>query len=287
VSNGTFNTLLPVVMTMIMSQKPTIVLLGANGKIGKRVLLGLLHEAQEADQQAEDGRTPKEFKPFTVQAVVRSKDRLMEIPPEYSPHLEVIEASIQEEQDASKIQTLVRQSQVTVSCLGHGKDIFKKSQANLLLGSIKLLHGALTPNNRLICLNGAAARHPDRTEGRGWIEWAILSLLSWLVPAHADMERTLEYLYNEHQMDPLSSNKHWIVVRPGLFAEDPEDANIGSPRPSYSFTSHREVGLFSGRVCSVSNVADSIVKLAINDGNLQEKWDGEMPVVLDDVMPKN
>jgi hypothetical protein len=84
VSNGMFNTLLPVVvMTIIMSHKPTIVLLGANGKIGKRVLLGLLHEAQEAEQQAEDGRTPKEFKPFTVQAVVRSKDRLMEILPEY------------------------------------------------------------------------------------------------------------------------------------------------------------------------------------------------------------
>jgi hypothetical protein len=54
----------------------------------------------------------------------------------------------------------------------------------------------------------------------------------------------------------LSRDKqhNWIVMRPGMFKN-------GNTASSYSLTDYRNVGLFSGRVATKSNVADSIVRM--------------------------
>jgi hypothetical protein len=38
-----------------------------------------------------------------------------------------------------------------------------------------MILGAMTPKtNSIIMLNGAGARHPDRSKGRGWLEYVVL-----------------------------------------------------------------------------------------------------------------
>jgi hypothetical protein len=201
-----------------------------------------------------------------VDAVVRSKDTLSDV--EENPKLNIIEASILDmDQPALKGLGLVQSSDVTISCLGYGKQIFGEPK-RILFRSAAMILGSMTSKTKFIMLNGAAARHPDRSEVRSWLEHIVLGLLSYFIPPHRDMEDTLGLFSRDKQ-------RNWIVVRPGMFKN-------GSMLSSYSLTEYRTVGIFSARVATKSNVADSIVKMATSS-TLQQRWNRKMPVVIDDL----
>ncbi|KAI2492369.1 NAD(P)H-binding protein [Fragilaria crotonensis] len=226
-----------------MPSNNNVVLFGANGDIGKRVLLGLLEQG------------------INVKAVVRSKHKLDDVPKSVT----IVEASIMD-MDHVKLQALVLDCQIIISCLSHGKQIFREPKRILLDSTTKILN-AMSSNHKLIILNGAGARHPAGREATGWLEWIIVSLLRIFVPPHADMEETLQYLQEDDQ-------HNWIAMRPGMFADQTNSKG-------YTMSEYRTVGLFSGRVATKANVADAIVRIATSD-ELQETWNRKMPVVLDD-----
>ena len=226
-----------------MQSSNNVVLFGANGDIGKRVLLGLLELG------------------INVKAVVRSKHKLDDVPKSVT----IVEASILD-MDQVQLQALALDCQIIISCLSHGKLIFREPK-RILLDSTKKILNAMTCNNKLLVLNGEAARHPDGSEATSWFERTVVSLLHTFVPPHADMEETLHHLQQDDQ-------HKWIAIRPGMFAD--QTASKG-----YSMSEYRTVGLFSGRVATKANVADAIIRIATSD-ELQETWNRKMPVVLDD-----
>ncbi len=163
------------------------------------------------------------------------------------------------------------------SCLGHNlslRGIFGPPR-KLVSRAIQLVAAAIIKNApaepvRLVLMNTAGNRNPDRAEKVSSLQKMALGLLRLLVPPQADNEQAAEFLRlkigREH---PLLE---WVVVRPDSLI------NAEVPTAYELHVSPTRSALFNPGKSSRINVAHFMARL-LTDDDLWQKWRGQMPVI--------
>jgi uncharacterized protein YbjT (DUF2867 family) len=241
-----------------MPTPPTVLLLGATGRTGGRVLTELL------------GRG------VAVRAIVRSAGRL---PPGSATHpgLTVIEASLLALDDEA-LQRHLRGCDAVVSCLGHvltvrgilgpPRDLVERATARVCR-AIEALRPAAPV--RFILMSSVSVHRPgglDTLRGRG--EQALLWLVRALLPPARDNQRASDFLHQAiGTADPFVQ---WVVVRP--------DTLLEGDVAEYALHGGLVNRLSSPGRSTMANVAHFMCELA-TDAQAWARWRGKAPVVAD------
>jgi nucleoside-diphosphate-sugar epimerase len=183
-----------------MSSQPTILLLGATGRTGSRVLEQLLSRG------------------VRVCAVVRSAGRLPADAADH-PDLTVVVADLLSLSD-EQVREQVDGCDVVISCLGHvmsAKGMFG-SPRDLVTRSVERVYRAvreLRPAQpvRLILMSSVSVNRPGGLDTRrGRFERAVVWMLRGLVPPARDNQRSADFLHDVIEAaDPCAQ---WVAVRP-------------------------------------------------------------------------
>ena len=275
-----------VCVAMRLSLSQIVLVLGGTGQTGRHVVRQLLQEGH------------------TVRAVVRSKERMLELLQQQQPEggqkspplttlssLELTEASFLD-LPLAQVQSLVQDCNAVVSCLGHcgtlqgiwgqprqlvTESIQRLYQAILLDDDDSPPHAQHAPT-KLILLGTVLVPHPKEPRRTLW-ERFFLSTLGLLLPPHADNDAAANYLYHHHAI-PSNNNDNdkrlveWCVVRPNLLV----DQDHVTP---HRFEARLQAKFFEGNYTSSRiNVANSMVKL-IQDEQQWETWKYQWPVLFD------
>ncbi len=240
-----------------MSDEHTVLLLGATGRTGGRVLEQLL------------GRG------VNVRAVVRSADRLP-AGVAANPALAVVEADLLSLSD-DELRRHVAGCDAVVSCLGHVislKGVFGPPR-DLVTGSVSRVCGAievLRPLEpvRLVLMSSVSVNQPRRLDTRrGGLERAVLWVLRGAVPPARDNQSAADFLHGViGTADPFV---RWVTVRPDTLLEGDVSEYV----------------LHEGLVSSLArpdstnraNVAHFMCEL-VEEPALFDQWAGKMPVIV-------
>jgi len=243
-----------------MATQQTVLLLGATGRTGRRVLEQLL------------GRG------ISVRVVVRSAQRLPACA-EKDPGLTVVEGELLSLSDEELLRQL-RGCDGVISCLGHTislKGIFGPPRDLVTRVTARLCRGieALQPARpvKLILMSSVSVHRPGRLDARrGAVERAFLWLLRGLIPPARDNQTAADFL----QEEVGTSNPHvqWVAVRPDTLLEgDVSDYTLHEGLVS---------SLAAPATSRMANVAHFMCEL-VAAPKAWSGWNGRLPVVIDAV----
>ena len=166
------------------------------------------------------------------------------------------------------------------SCLGHNltwKGIY--GSKNLVTDAIRLVSEASTISKpqkpiKFVLMNTAGNSNRDLEEPISFGEKILVGLIRLLLPPHRDNEKAADYLRG--YVGQKNPNIAWVAVRPDSLINHEKVTRYslhGSPMRS---------AIFNPGKTSRINVAHFMAKL-ITDETTWNTWNGQMPVIYDDV----
>lgn len=234
---------------------------GATGATGKHLVNKLLEMGQE------------------VKVIVRPSSN---IPESWNNNeqVSIIRGNIHEI-GVDEMVDYLHDCQAAASCLGHNlsmKGIYGKPR-KLVRDAVMLICNAIQKNEpevpfKFVLMNTAGNQNRDLNEKISFGEKLVLGLIRLLLPPHPDNEKAADYLrVKVGQNHPLI---RWVVVRPdSLINEDEVTGYTAHPSPTRS-------ALFNPGKTSRINVGHYMATLITSHG-LWNKWEGQMPVIYNDV----
>lgn len=239
-----------------MSAQQTVLLLGATGRTGGRVLRQLLDRG------------------VRVRAIVRSRGKL---PADLAanPSLTVIEASLLSLRD-EELQQHLRGCDAVISCLGHVislKGVFGPPRDLVTQATRRLCRGieALKPPApvRFILMSSVSVNRPNRLDTRrGAGERAFLWMLRGVLPPAGDNQRAADYL-----LEKIGSGHpfiQWVAVRP--------DTLLEGEVTEYAVHDGLVDSLFAPGKTNMANVAHFMCELVTHPQTWAD-WKGKLPVI--------
>lgn len=235
----------------------TVLLLGATGRTGGRVLRQLLD------------------RDVTVRAIVRSSARLPEEVIGH-PNLSVIEAdplALVAEEWRSHLEGCG----TVISCLGHTttvRGIFGPPYDIVTPVVMRLAQTIRTmrPSTPvcLVLMSSVSVNRPSKADTRrGGAERLVLSTLCGLVPPARDNQAAADFLASE--VGAGDGAVEWVVVRPDTLRE--------GDVTEYRLSDELVTSIFKPAETNMSNVAHFMCRLATDEG-AWARWRGCMPVVV-------
>jgi nucleoside-diphosphate-sugar epimerase len=268
--------------TFINKNKKNVLVIGATGNTGKHVVRQLLDISNSNDDDEE----------YTVQALVRSKQRFIDILPPSSTNtnnddnkdkqLQIIEGSILELPD-TELDKYVQAADTVVLCLGHVmsfQGIFGHPR-RLVTDSVKRITDSIkrveTSNTdkdnkksrQLILMNSEGVVGPGDTK-LSFLERCLFGLIRFLLPPHVDNEQAAEFLYKT--IGPASALIEWIIVRPCNLLDGNSTEYVSLPNPPGTTI------LFEHRTVTRATVAKFMVDL-VTQSALWNQWKYQFPYV--------
>ena len=235
----------------------TVLLLGATGRTGSRVLQQLL------------GRG------VSVRAVVRSAERLP-AGVAHDPRLTVVEADLLS-LSGEQVEEQVDGCDVVISCLGHtisAHGVFGQPR-DLVTRSVERVCRAakdLRPAQpvKLILMSSVSVNGPRGLDTRrGRFEEATLWTLRGLIPPARDNQRAADFLHEVIEVaDPCVQ---WVAVRPDSLKE--------GDVTEYALHDGLVDSLFRPGETTMANVAHFMCELA-TDAEAWAAWRGKLPVIV-------
>jgi nucleoside-diphosphate-sugar epimerase len=249
-----------------MDAHPRVLILGATGRTGGRVLTQLLERG------------------VPVRAIVRSADRL----PAGSagnPLLEVVEADLIA-LPPEVLGEYLAGCDTVISCLGHtisARGILGPPH-DLVRQAVGLVREAAEAGQpeqtaagqpgapvRLILMSSVSVNQPGRADARrGRGERAYMKGLRAFVPPARDNQRAADLL--AHEVGPADPHLQWVIVRPDTLTE----GDLAEYRVHDALVS----SLFKPDSTRMSEVAHFMCELATDDATWQ-RWRSRMPVIVD------
>jgi hypothetical protein len=241
-----------------MPGQPTVLLVGATGRTGRRVLEQLV------------GRG------VGVRAIVRSA-RGLPAGIAGNPGLTLVEASLLSLTDL-ELQGHLRGCDAVVSCLGHTlnfmgilgppHDLVTRATARLCR-ALEALRPARAA--RFILMTSVSVHRPGGLDTRrGGFETAFMWLLRGLLPPARDNQRAADFL--QERIGPANPFVQWAVVRP--------DTLLDGEVSGYAVHEGLVNGLFAPGQTRMANVAHFMCALA-TEAKAWEAWKGKAPVIVD------
>lgn len=240
-----------------MSTQQTVLLLGATGRTGSRVL----HQLLDAGAN--------------VRVIVRSAERLKASVADHS-NLTVLEAELLSLSD-DDLQRQVRGCDAVISCLGHVinlKGVFGPPRDLVTRAATRLCRAiqAVRPASpvRFILMSSVSVNRPRRLDThRGTFERAFLWTLCRLVPPAQDNQSAADFFIREvGAADPWVQ---WVAVRP--------DTLLEGEVTEYALHEGLVSDLFKPASTNMSNVAHFMCALA-TDPTMWDEWKGKLPVII-------
>lgn len=234
----------------------TILVVGASGATGKRLVEELLNRKQN------------------VTVIVRSPEKLPDSI-KNNDHLTVITANVLELTDKEMVKQ-VEGCKAVVSCLGHNitfKGLFGKPR-QLVTDATRRLCNAIKANKseevtKYVLMNTVANRNRDLNEPISFAQRFVIALLRILLPPHPDNEGAAEYLRTVIGQEDNAIE--WSAVRPSSLIDEESVSEIDVyPSPVRS--------IFKDGQISRINVGYFMADL-ITDQKTWIKWKGKMPVL--------
>jgi hypothetical protein len=240
-----------------VSAQQTVLLLGATGRTGSRVLSQLLSRG------------------VAVHVIVRSAGKLRATASGKS-NLTIVESELMAMSDED-LKAQVRGCDAVISCLGHvislkgifgpPRDLVERTVSRVC-GAIEALK-PLVPV-RVLLMSSVSVNHPEGLDTRrGALEKAFLWLLRGLVPPANDNQRATDFLVKNIGINhPLVQ---WVAVRP--------DTLLEGEVSGYVVHDYLVNGLFAPGSSTMANVAHFMCELNM-DPATWEKWRGKLPVIV-------
>lgn len=236
----------------------TVLLLGATGRTGGRVLTQLLARG------------------VRVRAIVRSAERLPAGVAD-DARLTATEAELLSLSEV-ELARLVEGCDAAVSCLGHTLDAqgaFGHPRALVTEAVRRVCRAAnkVGPERplRFVLMSSVSVLRPRRQDAhRGPATRATLSLLRGVLPPARDNQSAADFL-----LDMSAANEgsvEWIAVRPDSL----RDGDVSE----YDVHEDLITGLFRPRETRMANVAHFMCEL-VTDDRTWERWRGMLPVIVD------
>ena len=235
----------------------TVLVAGASGATGRNLVEQLLIQENK------------------VKAIVRSPEKLPESR-RSNNDLQIISGSILELNDR-EMREHSYGCQAIVSCLGHNltrKGVYGQP-GKLVTDATRRLCDAIKVNNPeqpvpFILMNTTGNRNRELNEPISFAQKCVIGLLRLLLPPHVDNENAADYL--QTKIGRSNQFIEWIAIRPdGLTNENEVTDYVIHPSPIRS-------AIFYAGTISRINVAYFMACL-ISDGDLWNKWKGQMPVI--------
>ncbi len=237
-----------------------VLLLGATGRTGSRVLTQLLERG------------------VPVCTIVRSAERLPAGVAQ-DPRLTVVEAEVAA-MPVVDLQSHIAGRDALISCLGHTvslRGVFGPPR-DLVGDAVRRVCRAIeslrpaTPT-RLILMSSVSVNRPARADTRRGVgERSFLWVLRAVVPPARDNQRAADVLALEVGTD--AAFVEWVVVRP--------DTLVDGEVSAYATHEGIVASLFRPATTRMANVAHFMAEL-VTDAAMWRRWRGKMPVVVDDV----
>ncbi len=240
-----------------MSTQQTVLLLGATGRTGRRVLEQLLTSG------------------ISVRVIVRSARSLTTLAAEH-PNLVVVEASLLSLGDAD-LQRHARGCDAVISCLGHvlnfkgvffpPRDLVTRATTRLCR-AIEALHPARPV--KFILMSSVSVNHPRGLDTRRpMFQKAFLWLLRGVLPPANDNQLAANFLHHNIKTD--NPFVQWVVVRPDTLLN-------GDVSP---YTLHEGIvsSLFDPGSTTMRNIAHFMCELLTNP-RAWDDWKGKLPVII-------
>ncbi len=235
----------------------TILVVGASGATGRHLVEQLLIQGHN------------------IKAVVRSPER---VPDSWKSNarVKIIAASLLELSD-KEMQELTLDCDSVASCLGHNlnwKGIYGQPR-KLVTDAASRLCSAIEANKpespiKYVLMNTTGNRNRDLNEPISFAQKCVIGLLRLLLPPHVDNEKAADYLRT--QVGQNNQFIEWVALRPdGLIDEGEVSDYEIHPSPIRS-------AIFNAGKVSRINVGHFMASL-ISDGDLWNKWKGQMPVI--------
>jgi len=234
----------------------TILIVGASGATGKRLVEELLNRGQN------------------VKVIVRSPENL---PATIKNHerLSVISASVLE-LSGKELEQHVSGCDAVASCLGHNmtfQGLFGKPRRLVTDATQRLCDAIKTSKSeastKYVLMNTVANRNRDLNESISFAQKGMIGLLRILLPPQSDNEQAAEYLRTE--IGQKDKAIEWIAVRPSALIDEENASEIEVyPSPMRSI-------LKDGQISRI-NVGHFMADL-ITDDYIWNKWKGQMPVI--------
>ena len=217
-----------------------------------------------------------------VTSIVRSPDALREQHAR-DDRLTVVTANVLE-LDTDELAGLVAGCHAVASCLGHNmtfRGVFGHPRRLVTEATRRLCQAIRDSGNetptRFVLMNTEGNRNRDLDEPMALLDRAVIGLVRWLVPPHADNEQAAEFLRSGvGSRDPLID---WAAVRPGSLFDEGRVSDYDVRR-----SPQRSV-IFGSEQTSRINVAHFMAELITNDSTW-EQWKGQMPVIYNRAVEK-
>lgn len=240
-----------------MATEHTILLLGATGRTGGRVLQQLLHRG------------------VRVRAVVRSAERLPAATAD-DPNLTVVVADLLSLSD-EELVTHLRGCDAVISCLGHNvslRGVFGSPRDLVTAATQRVCRAIKTAQPaepvRLVLMSSVSVNHPQRLgTRRGSFEKAVVWLLRGLIPPSGDHQRAADALCGD--IGAADPHVQWVAVRPDTLRD-------GEVTP-YSLHETLVSSLARPDKTNMANVAHFMCELATDSG-VWAAWQGKLPVIV-------
>lgn len=234
-----------------------VLVVGASGATGKHLVEELIKQGN------------------TIKIVVRSVEKLPETW-KNNKKIEITIASILDLSDDEMMELTIDCHSIA-SCLGHNltwKGVYGKPR-RLVTDALRRLCNSVEKNNpkspvKYVLMNTTGNRNRDINEPISFLQKCVIVLIRLLLPPHVDNEKAADYLRTEIGQN----NKYieWAAVRPDGLINENEVTNYEiHPSPTRS-------AIFNAGKVSRINVGHFMARL-INENDLWEKWNGQMPVI--------
>ena len=234
-----------------------ILVVGASGATGRQLVEQLLIQGHY------------------IKAVVRSPEKLPESW-KSNDRVKIIAASLLDLSDNEMMELTVDCHSIA-SCLGHNinwKGIYGQPR-KLVTDAARRLCNAIEANNpespvKYVLMNTTGNRNRDLNKPISFSQKCVIGLLRLILPPHVDNEKAADYLRT--QVGQNNQFIEWVAVRPdGLIDENEVTDYEIHPSPIRS-------AIFNAGKTSRINVGHFMANL-ISDGDLWNKWKGQMPVI--------
>jgi nucleoside-diphosphate-sugar epimerase len=240
-----------------MPTQQTVLLLGATGRTGRRVLEQLLARG------------------VNVRAVVRST-RKLPAGVDAEPRLTVLEADLLSLSDPDLL-SLVRGCDAVISCLGHVVSIrgILGPPFNLVTQATKrLCRGieALQPGTpiKFVLMSSVSVNHPRGSDTRrGTVDRVFMWMLRCLLPPANDNQKAAHFLHDE--IGTSNPSVQWVAVRP--------DTLLQGEASEYTLHEGLVSSLFAPGNSNMANVAHFMCDL-VTRPKVWDAWNGKLPVVI-------
>ncbi len=248
-----------------MNALPRVLILGATGRTGSRVLAQLLEHG------------------VPVRAIVRSAARLPTGSTD-DPRLEVVEADLLE-LPAEELAEHLAGCGTVISCLGHPmslRGIFGPPR-DLVTEAVHRVRAAVETHQRargpgeppaspvrLILMSSVSVNEPGHADThRGRAERAYMWAMRVAVPPARDNQRAADALDEIGRSDP---RLQWTAVRP--------DSLVDGDVAKYVVHGGLVASLFKPDHTRMANVAHFMCELATDEATWR-RWSGRLPVIVD------